>query len=83
MVVHTDFSGKRIVAFPELSVQTGPGDPNAPLTYLRTEDLSMFRGGSLIVDVSVILMLTRSGFTATNASRMVVRTASIKISREV
>ncbi|KQR24076.1 alanine dehydrogenase [Agreia sp. Leaf335] len=28
-------------------------DPNAPLTYLRTEDLSMFRGGSLIIDVSV------------------------------
>jgi alanine dehydrogenase len=27
-------------------------DPNAPLTYLRTEDLSAFRPGSLIVDVS-------------------------------
>ena len=27
-------------------------DPNAPLTYLRTEDLSAFRQGSLIVDVS-------------------------------
>jgi alanine dehydrogenase len=28
-------------------------DPNAPLTYLRTEDLGAFRPGSLIVDVSV------------------------------
>ncbi|MFE1646425.1 N(5)-(carboxyethyl)ornithine synthase [Microbacterium sp. P01] len=28
-------------------------DPNAPLTYLRTEDLSAFRPGSLIVDVSI------------------------------
>jgi alanine dehydrogenase len=28
-------------------------DPNAPLTYLRSEDLGMFRSGSLIVDVSV------------------------------
>ncbi|WP_139417485.1 N(5)-(carboxyethyl)ornithine synthase [Agromyces laixinhei] len=28
-------------------------DPNAPLTYLRTEDLAIFRPGSLIVDVSV------------------------------
>jgi alanine dehydrogenase len=27
-------------------------DPNAPLTYLRTEDLQAFRPGSLIVDVS-------------------------------
>jgi alanine dehydrogenase len=27
-------------------------DPNAPLTYLRTEDLPAFRQGSLIVDVS-------------------------------
>ncbi|NYG57372.1 alanine dehydrogenase [Nocardioides daedukensis] len=27
-------------------------DPNAPLTYLRTEDLTAFRPGSLIVDVS-------------------------------
>ena len=27
-------------------------DPNAPLTYLRTEDLAAFRPGSLIVDVS-------------------------------
>ena len=27
-------------------------DPNAPLTYLRTEDLDIFRPGSLIVDVS-------------------------------
>ncbi|MGY2898922.1 alanine dehydrogenase [Curtobacterium sp. PvP017] len=28
-------------------------DPNAPLTYLRTEDLGVFRPGSLIVDVSI------------------------------
>ncbi|RFA13584.1 alanine dehydrogenase [Subtercola boreus] len=28
-------------------------DPNAPLTYLRLEDLDAFRPGSLIVDVSV------------------------------
>lgn len=28
-------------------------DPNAPLTYLRTEDLGAFRPGSLIVDVSI------------------------------
>ena len=27
-------------------------DPNAPLTYVRTEDLGAFRPGSLIVDVS-------------------------------
>ena len=27
-------------------------DPNAPLTYLRTEDLDLFRPGSVIVDVS-------------------------------
>jgi alanine dehydrogenase len=28
-------------------------DPNAPLTYLRVDDLAAFRPGSLIVDVSV------------------------------
>ncbi len=28
-------------------------DPNAPLTYLRLEDLDAFRPGSLIVDVSI------------------------------
>ena len=28
-------------------------DPNAPLTYLRLEDLDTFRPGSLIVDVSI------------------------------
>jgi alanine dehydrogenase len=28
-------------------------DPNAPLTYLRTDDLGAFRPGSLIVDVSI------------------------------
>lgn len=27
-------------------------DPTAPLTYLRTEDLALFRQGSLVVDVS-------------------------------
>ncbi len=31
-VVHTDFSGKRLVAFPDLAIQTAPGDPNAPLS---------------------------------------------------
>jgi hypothetical protein len=30
VVVHTDFSGKRIVAFPDLNCQTAPGDANAP-----------------------------------------------------
>lgn len=29
IVVHTDFAGKRIVAFPDLQVETAPGDPNA------------------------------------------------------
>ncbi|KRC59418.1 alanine dehydrogenase [Agromyces sp. Root81] len=28
-------------------------DPNAPLTYLRTEDVGAFRPGSLIIDVSI------------------------------
>jgi hypothetical protein len=32
VVVHTDFSGKRIVAFPDMDCQTAPGDPNAPDT---------------------------------------------------
>jgi hypothetical protein len=30
VVVHTDFSGKRIVAFPDMNCQTTPGDANAP-----------------------------------------------------
>lgn len=30
VVVHTDFSGKRLVAFPDLGVQTAPGDANTP-----------------------------------------------------
>jgi hypothetical protein len=30
VVVRTDFHGKRIVAFPELGVETAPGDPAAP-----------------------------------------------------
>ena len=29
IVVHTDFAGLRIVAFPDLNCQTLPGDPNA------------------------------------------------------
>ncbi|NEK33792.1 ATP-binding protein [Rhizobium leguminosarum] len=32
VVVHTDFSGKRIVAFPDMDCQTAPGDANAPDT---------------------------------------------------
>ena len=32
VVVHTDFSGKRIVAFPDMNCQTAPGDANAPDT---------------------------------------------------
>jgi hypothetical protein len=32
VVVHTDFSGKRIVAFPDMACQTAPGDANAPDT---------------------------------------------------
>ncbi len=30
IVVHADFSGKRIVAFPDLGKETAPGDANAP-----------------------------------------------------
>ncbi|MEX2695480.1 ATP-binding protein [Rhizobium mongolense] len=30
IVVHTDFAGKRIVAFPDMNCQTAPGDANAP-----------------------------------------------------
>ena len=30
IVVHADFSGKRIVAFPDMGCQTAPGDANAP-----------------------------------------------------
>ncbi|KQV81643.1 ATP-binding protein [Rhizobium sp. Root1220] len=30
VVVHTDFSGKRVVAFPDMNCQTAPGDANAP-----------------------------------------------------
>ncbi|MEK1888182.1 MAG: ATP-binding protein [Phyllobacterium sp.] len=30
IVVRTDFTGNRIVAFPELGCETGPGDPNGP-----------------------------------------------------
>jgi DNA helicase HerA-like ATPase len=30
VVLRTDFYGKRVVAFPDLGVETAPGDPNAP-----------------------------------------------------
>lgn len=30
VVVHTDFSGRRVVAFPDIGCQTAPGDANAP-----------------------------------------------------
>jgi DNA helicase HerA-like ATPase len=30
IVVRTDLRGQRIVAFPDLGIETGPGDPNAP-----------------------------------------------------
>jgi hypothetical protein len=30
VVVHTDFSGRRVVAFPDIDCQTAPGDANAP-----------------------------------------------------
>ncbi|TBH26635.1 ATP-binding protein, partial [Rhizobium leguminosarum] len=30
IVVHADFSGKRIVAFPDMDNQTAPGDASAP-----------------------------------------------------
>ncbi|GAB1582590.1 helicase HerA domain-containing protein [Phyllobacterium phragmitis] len=30
LVVRTDFTGKRVVAFPDLGCETAPGDPNAP-----------------------------------------------------
>ena len=30
IVVHTDYTGKRLVAFPDLGLETAPGDPNAP-----------------------------------------------------
>jgi hypothetical protein len=30
LVVRTDFHGQRVVVFPELDVETAPGDPNAP-----------------------------------------------------
>ncbi len=30
LVVRTDFHGKRILAFPDLGCETGPGDPDAP-----------------------------------------------------
>jgi len=30
IVVRTDFTGNRVVAFPDLGCETGPGDPNGP-----------------------------------------------------
>ncbi|WP_457301236.1 helicase HerA domain-containing protein [Phyllobacterium sp. P5_D12] len=30
VVVRTDFTGNRVVAFPDLGCETGPGDPNGP-----------------------------------------------------
>lgn len=30
LVVRTDFSGRRIVAFPDLELETAAGDPDAP-----------------------------------------------------
>ena len=32
LVLRTDFHGKRVVAFPDLDCETGPGDPDAPDT---------------------------------------------------
>ncbi|WP_176085823.1 ATP-binding protein [Martelella sp. HB161492] len=32
IVLHSDFSGKRIVAFPDFDAQTSPGDADAPLS---------------------------------------------------
>ncbi|WP_407965250.1 helicase HerA domain-containing protein [Bartonella sp. C271] len=31
IVIHTDFSGKRVVTFPGLNLETAPGDPKAPI----------------------------------------------------
>ncbi|WP_332060520.1 ATP-binding protein [Bartonella sp. CB74] len=31
VVIHTHFSGQRIIAFPELGVETAPGDPKVPV----------------------------------------------------
>lgn len=30
IVIHTHFNGQRIIAFPELGVETAPGDPKGP-----------------------------------------------------
>lgn len=53
--VHTD-QGKvplaPYLAAVDIVVNCTLQDPEAPLTYLRTEDLAAFRPGSLIVDVS-------------------------------
>jgi uncharacterized protein len=36
LVVRMDLRNKRVVAFPDLGTETGPGDPNAPDTLART-----------------------------------------------
>ena len=38
LVVRTDFGGKRIAAFPELGLETLPGDPEAPDNLVSRED---------------------------------------------
>ena len=55
-VVHTDDGPVPLAPFladHDIVVNCTLQDPNAPLTYLRTDDLAAFRPGSLIVDVSV------------------------------
>jgi alanine dehydrogenase len=54
--VHTDDGAVKLAPYlaeNDIVVNCTLQDPNAPLTYLRTEDLDLFRPGSLIVDVSV------------------------------
>ncbi len=53
--VHTDDGPKQLAPFlaaSDIVVNCTLQDPNAPLTYLRTDDLDAFRPGSLVVDVS-------------------------------
>lgn len=55
-VVNTDQGPMPLAAFlarHDVVVNCTLQDPNAPLTYLRLEDLAAFRPGSLIVDVSI------------------------------
>jgi alanine dehydrogenase len=54
--VHTTEGDLQLASFlasTDIVVNCTLQDPNAPLTYLRREDLSAFRPGSLIVDVSI------------------------------